>query len=183
MLIEEKEQELENLAKTKDEERDALAKEKEAELDALQSEKAALEKRNENFILGAAGLLLFAALTAGFLWIRRRRSSSHQDAESADVVLRGREFTIKLHGNLLARERGAVLGRSAAESDFVLDAPAVSRAHCKVFEKEDRIYVEDLGSANGTLVNGKKLTPGESTALRGNDELQIADVMLLVTFG
>ena len=121
------------MAKTKDEERDALAKEKEAELDALQSEKAALEKRNENFILGAAGLLSFAVLTAGFLWIRRRRSSSHQDVESADVVLRGREFTIKLHGNLLSRERGAVLGRSAAER-LCVGCASVSRAHCKVFE-------------------------------------------------
>jgi hypothetical protein len=180
--IETKEQELESLALQKSEELEALEKEKQEKLDALESEKQELEQRNKNMIYGAAGFLIIFLVATILIWIRRRTSSVDQDEESADVILRGAEFTIKLHGNLLARQRGAVLGRSAAESDFVVDAPAVSRAHCKVFEREERIYVDDLGSANGTLVNGRKLSPGEPVALRSGDELQLADLALTVEF-
>ena len=177
--LEIKQQELESLVTQKQEELDELANEKEAALDALEAEKQELQQRNKNMIYGAAGLLTVAVLGLILFWFRRQRSLDRAE-ELADVILRGSEFTIKLHGNLLSRERGAVLGRSAAESDFVVDAPAISRAHCKVFEREDRIYVEDLGSANGTLVNGRKLTQGEPVALRGGDELQLADLALTV---
>ena len=179
VALETKQQELESLATQKQEELDALAEEKKAALDALEAEKQELEQRNKNMIYGAAGLLTLAVLGLILFWIRKQRSLDSAE-DLADVILRGSEFTIKLHRNLLSRERGAVLGRSAAESDFVLDAPAISRAHCKVFEREDRIYVEDLGSANGTLVNGRKLTQGEPVALRGGDELQLADSALVV---
>jgi len=50
-------------------------------------------------------------------------------------------------------ERGVVIGRSH-DADLRLDDEGVSRTHCKVYPREGLVYVEDLGSANGTLVNG-----------------------------
>jgi pSer/pThr/pTyr-binding forkhead associated (FHA) protein len=58
------------------------------------------------------------------------------------------------------------MGR-AARADFVVDAALVSRLHCRFTFADDRLDVEDLGSTNGTWVNGKKvekapLTPGDT---------------------
>jgi len=49
------------------------------------------------------------------------------------------------------------LGR-AQENDVVLDDPQVSRHHAQVTREGDQIVVEDLGSTNGTLVNGRRIT-------------------------
>ena len=54
----------------------------------------------------------------------------------------------------------------------------VSRRHCEVFEVGDKLTIRDLGSSNGTFVNGKKLS-GQST-LKHGDELTVGAVTLRV---
>ncbi len=49
------------------------------------------------------------------------------------------------------------IGR-AQDNDVVLDDPQVSRHHAQVVRRGDEIVVEDLGSTNGTLVNGRRIT-------------------------
>src|SRR5205085_10974380 len=46
-----------------------------------------------------------------------------------------------------------VLGRSS-ECDVVLKGPEVSRRHCRIECEREQVTVEDLGSAQGTRVNG-----------------------------
>jgi pSer/pThr/pTyr-binding forkhead associated (FHA) protein len=47
----------------------------------------------------------------------------------------------------------------AARADFVVDVALVSRVHCRLMlNDEDQLELEDLGSTNGTFVNGKKIT-------------------------
>lgn len=152
--------------------------EQKAELEA--SERA---QQQEYIVYG-----VIAILVIGLVVILFRRRASHVDSSPKeendddlyDVVLKSAEFSVKLHAQLLNRERGAVLGRSSAESDFVVDAPSISRAHCRLSIVDQILYVEDLGSANGTFVNGRKLTPGERSSLRGLDELQLADTAFSV---
>jgi pSer/pThr/pTyr-binding forkhead associated (FHA) protein len=50
-----------------------------------------------------------------------------------------------------------VLGRTA-ESDLQLTEGHASRRHAKLFFAEDAVWVEDLNSANGTFINGTKIT-------------------------
>ena len=58
------------------------------------------------------------------------------------------------------------MGR-AARADFIVDVSLVSRLHCRFsLDQRDRLDVEDLGSTNGTWVNGRKverapLLPGD----------------------
>lgn len=53
---------------------------------------------------------------------------------------------------------GIVIGRRAGEANLVLDyEKSISGRHCKVYERNGRYYVEDLQSANGTLVNGVRV--------------------------
>lgn len=71
----------------------------------------------------------------------------------------------------LDRSRPLTIGRSE-ECDIVLPDRQVSRYHAQITWSGDRYHVEDLGSKNGTHVNGQELTgPVE---LSDGDEIQIA---------
>lgn len=58
----------------------------------------------------------------------------------------------------------------------------VSRQHAIILVKENRIKIKDLGSINGTRLNGFQLTPGQEYRLRHGDELEIGQVKLQVRF-
>src|SRR5258707_3101470 len=63
-----------------------------------------------------------------------------------------------------------VIGR-APDCDLPLDEPQASRQHVKVASEGGRFWIEDCGSRNGTLLNGKKLTARRE--LRNGDEIGI----------
>ncbi|MGE3820097.1 MAG: FHA domain-containing protein [Isosphaeraceae bacterium] len=54
----------------------------------------------------------------------------------------------------------------------------VSRKHCELFEKAGRLILKDLGSANGTFVNGKKVEG--QLVLELGDELSLGGIKLRV---
>lgn len=54
----------------------------------------------------------------------------------------------------------------------------VSRKHCQIFEKKGLLLVKDLGSSNGTLVNGKKIA--DQRVLEPGDELAVGSVRFRV---
>ena len=65
------------------------------------------------------------------------------------------------------------MGR-APRADFVVDAALVSRIHCRfTLSKGNDLQLEDLGSTNGTLVNGKKVT---KSALSDGDTITVGRV-------
>jgi len=53
--------------------------------------------------------------------------------------------------------RAWVIG-SAPDCDLVVDQPAVSQHHCRLTQTPRGCFLEDLGSTNGTFLNGRKLT-------------------------
>lgn len=65
-------------------------------------------------------------------------------------------------------DRELVMGRDTA-CDLVLDQGRASRKHARLSPGPDGIVVEDLGSTNGTFVNGQKIS--EPTVLKEGDEL------------
>ena len=69
-----------------------------------------------------------------------------------------------------------VLGRSK-EADLRIDDPNVSRKHAAIYWNDDRLVLEDLGSTNGTMVNGYPVT---TTVLRPQDVVAIGDSRLTV---
>jgi pSer/pThr/pTyr-binding forkhead associated (FHA) protein len=69
------------------------------------------------------------------------------------------------------------IGR-ATRADFILDAPLVSRVHCRLTaHSATRLEVQDLGSTNGTYVNGRRVT---RTELRAGDKLGVGRAELEV---
>lgn len=69
------------------------------------------------------------------------------------------------------------MGR-APRADFIVDAALVSRVHCRfTLDERNRLELEDLGSTNGTFVNGKKVT---KTQLSDGDKLTVGRVHFVV---
>jgi pSer/pThr/pTyr-binding forkhead associated (FHA) protein len=66
-------------------------------------------------------------------------------------------------------------------SDDALDK-GISRYHAKITRRGREVFIEDLGSINGTFVNRKKLIPYLPEALRNGDELHMGKLMLQVSF-
>ena len=58
----------------------------------------------------------------------------------------------------------------------------VSRRHAKITRRGNEVFIEDLGSINGTFLNRKKLTPYLPQALKSGDELQLGRLILWVNF-
>jgi pSer/pThr/pTyr-binding forkhead associated (FHA) protein len=52
----------------------------------------------------------------------------------------------------------------------VLDDTFVSQVHARVFRRDGDVYVEDLGSRNGTMLNGQPV--GSAQRLRRGDRVQ-----------
>jgi phosphoserine phosphatase RsbU/P len=68
-----------------------------------------------------------------------------------------------------------VLGR-APECQIQLDSNMVSRRHAQVVREGNVFYVEDLGSGNGTYLNGKRIAG--RTPLRADDRLKLGPILL-----
>lgn len=57
----------------------------------------------------------------------------------------------------------------------------VSRRHAKIIQQEGRAYIEDVGSANGTFLNGQRLTPYIPYPLPKESEVLLGRLRLWVT--
>lgn len=81
---------------------------------------------------------------------------------------RGSRFTL--------REGEIRIGRN---TDCALspNSESVSRRHGSILVDGDEMWVVDHGSTNGTRVNGRRLRPGERSALAFGDRLEIGDVV------
>ncbi len=83
------------------------------------------------------------------------------DPEEAGLIFRMMPGTLKTMGR-------------APRADFVVDAALVSRVHCRfTLNDADELELEDLGSTNGTFVNGQKVT---KVLLSDGDKLKIGRV-------
>lgn len=72
----------------------------------------------------------------------------------------------------------ATIGR-ASDSDIVVNETTVSRCHALLFaQPEGRLVLIDLGSTNGSFVNGVQAPPGELVWLADGDVITLGRAML-----
>lgn len=171
----------------------------ESEVAALvQSLKAAEQQRLYFAIAGVVGVLVVGGLGGFFVWRRSgqlekaNKQRSSVEAELArtfpDIECRGKDanndpHAFKITGSALIRAKeGLVVGRQPQAANIVLNHPEVSRSHLRVKLKDEKLYVEDLDSLNGSMVNGRRLVSGESSVLENGDELSLGDLLFKVSF-
>ena len=79
----------------------------------------------------------------------------------------------------IAAEKQILIGRSS-DLDMVLVEDMVSRKHARIAMQGDQIWIEDLGSTNGTFVNGEKI---KRTRLKEGDRVLIGTSILKLIAG
>ncbi|MCB0385813.1 MAG: FHA domain-containing protein, partial [Bdellovibrionales bacterium] len=84
-----------------------------------------------------------------------------------------RDDVLELEGNLW------VAGRDA-NCEIPIDDGHVSRRHFELTQTNEGLYVTDLGSANGTEVNGQPITPHEPFRLNSGDRISIMDLTIVL---
>ena len=116
-------------------------------------------------------IFLFSVMRTGIGLVRGQRKDGaiwSVDVEKGVKSLRG------LHVDILGP---VVIGRSPS-SDIVIDEPYVSASHARFTIQGPALVLEDLGSTNGTMVNGPIIE--QPVTLRDTDEVQVGDVIMRV---
>jgi pSer/pThr/pTyr-binding forkhead associated (FHA) protein len=73
-----------------------------------------------------------------------------------------------------------LVGRKTGLCDLVIDRSSVSKIHCILVKTDGLLFVRDLGSTNGTRVNGQRVTRG---ALLPGDVLSFSSVKYQIHLG
>ncbi|MDO4842282.1 MAG: FHA domain-containing protein [Phoenicibacter congonensis] len=118
-------------------------------------------------------LFLFALVKTGIGMVKGTSSKEKRwtlSVESGPKELRG--VQIAVNGPI-------IVGRSPG-SDIVIAASYVSGRHAQFKLMGQNLFVEDLGSTNGTVVNGNRISA--PAALKNNDVVSVGDVSIRVRF-
>lgn len=123
--------------------------------------------------------IIFLGLVYLFVWQVARAIGSHagisarrKRKEGSRVLFvrsesqQGQEFDVK---------DVVVMGRSE-ETDVVLDDPYASEFHLRLVAQENGMMLHDLGSTNGTYVNGRRVSA--PTELKRGDTIQVGKTVM-----
>lgn len=72
-------------------------------------------------------------------------------------------------------KKNVVVGRSP-HSDLVVPHESVSRQHCRIEEIEGSFFITDLGSSNGTFIDGERLKTNLKTSFKSSSQLKLGKV-------
>jgi pSer/pThr/pTyr-binding forkhead associated (FHA) protein len=75
------------------------------------------------------------------------------------------------------KQKAVFIGRSSL-NDIQINDINISRRHLKIFKIGESFSIEDLGSANGTLLNGEMITPGKSYEVTERDTIVIGNTVI-----
>jgi two-component system response regulator AtoC len=77
-------------------------------------------------------------------------------------------------------EHGEVVIGRAPTAAVRIDHPSLSRQHASLLVTTSGVHLQDLGSRNGTFVNGRRLEVGESLRLGANEIVDIGELTLVI---
>jgi hypothetical protein len=125
--------------------------------------------------------IIFLGLVYLFVWQVARAIGSHLGISVRRRRREGRKILFVRSENQKGIEIEitdvTVLGRSG-EADLVIDDPYASDFHMRLVVQENAMMLHDLGSTNGTYVNGRRVTV--PTELRRGDNIQVGKTVMEV---
>lgn len=74
------------------------------------------------------------------------------------------------------------IGSAREYADFVPAGEGVSRIHCCINKRENKFYLSDLNSTNGTYLNGQEVIPGKDALLAANDVIRVTSQEFYIKF-
>ncbi|GAE88445.1 FHA domain-containing protein [Acetivibrio straminisolvens] len=75
-------------------------------------------------------------------------------------------------------KKSVTIGRND-KNDIVIKDPFISGIHAYIMVEDQSIRIKDMGSKNGTFVNGTRLNEGEIVSLKDGDNIKIGHVKFL----
>jgi hypothetical protein len=125
--------------------------------------------------------IIFLGLVYLFVWQVARAIGSHLGISLKRERREGRRLLMvrseTQQGLEVEVTDATVLGRSD-EADVLLDDPYASEFHMRLLAQENGLVLHDLGSTNGTYVNGRRVTA--PTTLRRGDSVQVGKTVMEV---
>ena len=118
-------------------------------------------------------LFLFALVKTGIGMVKGTNSKEKKwnlSVETGPKELRGVKIVVT----------GPVMVGRSPGADIVIAASYVSGRHAQFRLMGQNLFVEDLGSTNGTFVNGNRISA--PAALKNNDVVSVGDVSIRVRF-
>ncbi len=125
--------------------------------------------------------IIFLGLVYLFVWQVARAIGSHLGISVRATRRRGSKIIFMRSESQRGLEVDVtdvtVLGRSE-DADVVLDDPYASDFHMRLVAQDNEMMLHDLGSTNGTYVNGRRVNV--PTTLRRGDTIQVGKTVLEV---
>lgn len=103
--------------------------------------------------------------------------SSHSSEHPVLMILDGEQM-----GQRWAIQHESYVVGRGGECDLVLPERQVSREHIRIYYEDERYFLQDLGSKNGTWVNETQIE-NETIQLRDGDEINIAMAVTMIFVG
>jgi pSer/pThr/pTyr-binding forkhead associated (FHA) protein len=100
------------------------------------------------------------------------------------IMNSGRRINLEIGDDLLIGRKDNARG-IFPDVDLGLDGgydAGVSRRHAILAHKQDVFTIEDLGSSNGTFINGRRLDPQSPAPIEHGDELKCGTLLIRVEF-
>lgn len=102
-------------------------------------------------------------------------ATDHTEAFLLHVI--DAHLPLRVAETLLTREKPFVIGRQPGDVDLVVNEGSVSRRHASVRYQDSHFELCDLGSLNGTFINGQRLVPQRPYELHVNDEIRYGNIV------
>ena len=80
-------------------------------------------------------------------------------------------------------ENAAVSFGRSSDNDIQLNDKYISRNHLMLWGEDDRFFVKDLGSENGTYVNGRQIPSGKVVELRKSHSILVGKSLISLSVG
>ncbi len=85
------------------------------------------------------------------------------------------KWSVLLSGASLPEKKEITVGRDKIWADLHIDDACVSRRHAVIFQQKRSVCVRDLFSANGTYVDGKRITAGEEVLVHSGQIIRFGE--------
>ena len=100
-----------------------------------------------------------------FNYIKAGRKQDASNAETKDSMCRLNIASGPMKGHSFEIKEDVTLIGRTQENDIVINDRTISRRHIKITKKNNRFFIEDLGSYNGLRVDGTLVKSGEEIEL------------------
>ncbi len=110
---------------------------------------------------------------------KRFSTAGPEDDETGMITEKGRGMFLtgicSIDTKIPVDEEGTTIGRGMLQKEYGLYNGSIGKSHARLYEQEGNIYISDLGSRNGTYLNGEKIEKRKPARIEKGDIIAFSD--------